>query len=80
MNKEKDTLYIQIYNTHILQVDIILSQTRLELKKKYIDIQEFVVFPNDPECWVHDNPDGSSVTQLSGQLAVWHHQKHVPGT
>ena len=74
MNEEKNTWYKQTYNTHILHVDHILGQTRLKFNN-YIDIQEFVVLPNDPECWVHDDPDGSSVTKLSGQLAVCHHQK-----
>ena len=74
MNKENDTWYIHTYNPHILHVDHILGQTQLKFNN-CIDIQEFVVFPNDPECWVHDDPDGSSVTQLSGQLVVCHHQE-----
>ena len=74
MTKENDTWYIHTYNTHILHVDHIRGQTRLKFND-YIDIQEFVVFPNDPDCWVHADPDESSVTQLSGQLVVCPHQK-----
>ena len=76
MNNDKDASHIHTYNTHNLHVDHILCQTRLEFNN-CIDIKLFVVIPNDPECWVHDDPDGSSVTQLSGRLAISHQQKQL---
>ena len=54
MNKENDTWYIQTYNTRNLHEDHILGQTWLKFNN-YIVIQEFVVFPNAPECCQNDN-------------------------
>ena len=64
---------MQTYNAHNARADRILGQTRLKFNN-CIDIQGFVAFPNYPQYWVHDDPNGSSVFQLSGQLAVCHHQ------